>query len=555
MTTSSRNWRGWLWVAGVAALLAVTAGGVCAFRFARRPDSGPPPSGPPATPADIAEQVHQFCGAACHAYPPPETFPRQHWRAEVNRGFRFFEQSGLSLKAPPIESVVRYYEERAPEELAVPTWEPALRPLGLHFDRRSCAGPAIPDRFAISNVNLVHLPDPRKAGRTGRPAPLDILACDMQAGLVMLLRPYEPAPAWKVLARVSNPAHTEVIDLDGDGIQDILVANLGSFPPTDRRCGSVVWLRGRPDGSFIPITLLENVGRVADVQAADFRGTGKLDLVVGVFGWQATGELLFLENQTTDWDKPKFVPRVLDGRHGTIHVCVADLNGDGKPDFVTLISQEHETIIAFVNEGNGHFRRQTLYEAPHPGYGSSGIQLVDLNGDGKLDILYTNGDTLDEPYLFKPYHGVQWLENLGGLRFEHHPLTPMFGVHRAVAADLRRTGRQDIVAVSFLPKDKFPERKQRKADAIVVLEQVAPGKFARHSLATKDCDHVTCAAGDIYGTGRIDFVVGNFGSMACGHPVIIWNNLGEERDDVRRIDSSYLLPLPWRSARAVRAGW
>jgi hypothetical protein len=343
----------------------------------------------------------------------------------------------------------------------------------------------------------------------------------MSGSKVMLLRPYEPAPAWKVLARVPHPAHAEIVDLDGDGIPDILVACLGSFPPTDERVGSVVWLRGKPDGTFTSHTLLDKVGRVADVQAADFRGTGKLDLVVAVFGWQSTGEVLFLENHTTDWNSPKFVPSVIDSRHGTIHVPVADLNGDGKPDFVALISQEHETVVAFLNEGNGKFRAKTLYSAPHPGYGSSGIQLVDLDGDGKLDVLYTNGDVLDEPYLFKPYHSVQWLRNLGNLRFEHHHLTPMYGTHRAVAADLFGTGRPAVVAVSFLPEDKFPDRRKRKADAILVLEQVAPGKFERHSLATVDCDHVTCAVGDLYGRGQLDIVVGNFTPLSAKEPVMI----------------------------------
>jgi hypothetical protein len=219
---------------------------------------------------------------------------------------------------------------------------------------------------------------------------------------------------------------------------------------------------------------------------------------------------------------------VLDDRHGTIHVPVADLNGDGKPDFVALISQEHETIVAFLNEGGGKFRKQTLYEAPHPAWGSSGIQLVDLNGDGQLDVLYTNGDILDEPYLFKPYHSVQWLENKGGLRFEHHPLTPMYGVHRAVAADMLGSGRRDVVAVSFLPGDKFPERKSRRADAIILLEQVAPGRFERHTLSSVDCDHVTCAVGDLYGTGRLDIVVGNFSAPGTDDPVTIWKNVGKK---------------------------
>jgi hypothetical protein len=102
----------------------------------------------------------------------------------------------------------------------------------------------------------------------------------------------------------------------------------------------------------------------------------------------------------------------------------------------------------------------------------------------------------------------------------------MYGVHNAVAGDVLGHGRKDIVAVSFLPGDKFPERVTRKADAVVILEQVAPGKFERHSLATVECDAVVCAVGDLYGTGRLDIVVGNFSSTTTDHPVTIWKNLG-----------------------------
>src|SRR5207253_597762 len=120
------------------------------------------------------------------------------------------------------------------------------------------------------------------------------------------------------------------------------------------------------------------------VEAIDLDGDGHMDLVVAELGssfptTNRTGQVVWLR-------------------------------GDGKADFVALISQEHEIIVAFLNEGKGRFTKKTIYEAPHPAYESSGIQLVDLNGDGALDVLYTNGDVLNPPYLLKPYQGIHWLE-------------------------------------------------------------------------------------------------------------------------------------------------
>ena len=242
---------------------------------------------------------------------------------------------------------------------------------------------------------------------------------------------------------------------------------------TDDHVGSVVWLKGVADGSFTPITLAAGLGRVADAQAADFDGDGDLDLVAAEFGWLKIGRILLLDNRTIDPSRPVFVPSKIDPRHGTIHVPVADLNGDGRPDFVALLSQEHETVVAYLNTGDHRFRPEVIHDARHPAFGSTGIQLIDLDGDGDLDVLLTNGDSMDAQVL-RPYHGVQWLENRGSFPFVCHPLTSLYGVHRAVAADLDLDGDLDIVAVCFLPGDFYRQlSRERELDAMVVLEQTA----------------------------------------------------------------------------------
>jgi hypothetical protein len=468
-------------------------------------------------------QVMEVC-SACHVYPPADIFAKDQWPTEVARGFDFFNQAHLKLPGtvPSAASVTAYYQSRAPDALPILTQPPEPPPFDVAFERKGFRDESAKASPGMANVHFVHLSDPVK---------FDVVACDMRHGEVLRLKPYEANPKLEVLTNfIPHPAHAEVVDLDRDGVLDLLVANLGSPVPTEQRLGSVFWLRGSAGGTFTPITLADDLGRVADVQAADFDGDGDLDLVVAVFGRLSVGEVLYLENQTTDPAKPVFVRSTIDARHGSIHVPVADLNGDGRPDFVALLSQEHEEVVAYLNAGPGKFDPHVIYAAPHPAFGSSGIQLVDLDGDGDLDVLMTNGDVLDSS-LLRPYHGIRWLENRGSYPFVEHPLTSIYGVHRAVAADFDGDGDLDIAAATFLPGSYYqPFREQMKLDAVIILEQTTPGTFVRHSLEKVSCDHLTCDAADYDGDGKPDLVLGNFfaplDSQAEADWVTVWRNLG-----------------------------
>ena len=266
--------------------------------------------------------------------------------------------------------------------------------------------------------------------RWARLAPDDhhvLLFCDMRFGYVAAVDLGDRSPSPQVLARLNHPCHVEPCDLDGDGVSDLVVADLGSSRPCDHDRGRVVWLR-REKGSdrYEETVLASGLGRVADVRPADFDRDGDLDLVVAEFGHYQTGGIFLCRNVAEPGEPPRFDLEELDDRPGTIHVPVHDFNGDGLPDFVALVSQEWEHVEAFVNRGEGRFHLQTLWAGPDLMFGSSGIELVDLDQDGDMDVLYTNGDAWDNWYA-SPSHGVQWLENLGNLRFEYHRLADMVG--------------------------------------------------------------------------------------------------------------------------------
>ena len=86
------------------------------------------------------------------------------------------------------------------------------------------------------------------------------------------------------------------------------------------------------------------------------------------FGWRTTGNISVLENRTIDYRHPSFVKRIIDPRPGAIHEIPADLNGDGRLDIVAVISQQFETVMAYINDGTTplSFIPVVIYTAPHP---------------------------------------------------------------------------------------------------------------------------------------------------------------------------------------------
>ncbi len=65
----------------------------------------------------------------------------------------------------------------------------------------------------------------------------------------------------------------------------------------------------------------------------------------------------------------------------------ADLDGDGKPDLVTVYGGSSGTVSALLNLGNGTFAAPLTYAV---GAYPSSPKVVDLNGDGKPDVVVSN---------------------------------------------------------------------------------------------------------------------------------------------------------------------
>jgi hypothetical protein len=354
----------------------------------------------------------------------------------------------------------------------------------------------------------------------------DVLVCDMLANRVGWIRQY-PAGVYQenwVSPILPAPAHVSACDVDGDGDLDLLVAVMGQLFPSNDKIGSVVILENDGQQNFAAHTILDHVARVTDVRGADLDGDGDVDLIVGQFGYD-DGETRWLENL----GNRQFRSHMLQSLSGVIHTLPVDVDKDGDIDFISLVSQEWEEMYLFENDGRGNFKSHLIWGSTNEDYGSSGIRLVDMNRDGLMDILYTNGDAFDYlPPRPRPWHSVQWLENKGNLKFEHHPIGKFEGASSAVAADVDNDEDLDVVVVSCYNLWERPD-----SQSLIWFENDGKMNFTEHDIAHLPTHLIALETADMNNDGKPDFVSGRmnvYPPFTKESRIVLWlNHWGQSR--------------------------
>ncbi|MEO6314318.1 MAG: VCBS repeat-containing protein [Chitinophagaceae bacterium] len=282
----------------------------------------------------------------------------------------------------------------------------------------------------------------------------------------------------------------------------MLACNVNIINPNNGKFGNTRLVRTNKGGHLqIDSTALFNdLRRPVQLNACDLNNDGKTDYLVCEFGHLAGG-LSWMENKGAG----NYSAHMLRAEPGVIKAWVQDVNKDGLEDIWALFTQGNESIVLFVNKGNGQFDQQQVLRFPAI-YGSTYFELADFNNDGLPDILYTCGDNADFSIVLKPYHGVYIFLNDGNNHFKQKYFYPINGCYKAMARDFDGDGDLDIACIAF-----SADFAAQPEEGFVYLENKGGNVFKPATLPEAQTGRwLTMDAGDLDGDGKPDIVLGNF---------------------------------------------
>jgi hypothetical protein len=444
--------------------------------------------------------AENYCGS-CHLFPEPNLLDKKTWREgvlpemAVRMGMaepdlsifepeeyqRILEQGGLPvrplLNRKDWEKILDYYEKNAPEQVPSSSTNLAINvDSSLFHSEILWQTPGQSPNFSL----LKYLPNQQTlfAGqREGKIYSFSERLINLQDSLFV-------------------PSTPSDIDEMENGQLELLL--MGKMDPNDWFNGQWIEIKKEQKKWKLLKQWQRELNRPVQFSAADFNADGQKDWLICEFG-HYLGKLAWYEKNAGTGMKI----HMLLSTSGTRVAQIVDLDQDGDQDIVALLTQGDEQIIWFNNQGKGEFERIQVARFP-PVYGSSYLEVKDIDRDGHIDLIHSCGDNYDYSYSLKSYHGVRIFLNQGQEKFKESKFLPLHGAGKVLVEDFDQDGLQDIACTAY-----FPDYQQKPLRGFVLYRNAGNLNFKANTFPKCDmANWLLMDKGDFDQDGDIDLVLG-----------------------------------------------
>ncbi len=381
--------------------------------------------------------------ASCHKAPNIDQLPKHIWEEEILP--RMAARMGIRTIDFDPKAGFSFSEQAAILESGIYAVKPAISDADwklLHDYIITLAPDSLPSipkhnlktnsKFRATTVDVDHMPTSRFTYLDFDERSSRLLLGNMSGNL--LEYDFEN-DSTVVKHRFSNP----IIDYHQKDSLAITTL-IGKLSPTQLKTGTIMSTK-KNEG----LALADQLHRPVHSLVTDLNGDGLEELVVAEFG-HLTGQLSLLVRDS----KGVYQKKILLGQPGMLRTIAKDMNEDGKLDLVVASSQGDEGIWILFQEDNLEFKAQRAIRFS-PVFGTSWFELLDYDGDGDQDIITVHGDNADNSFTLKPYHGLRIHLNNGRNEFEEAYFYPMYGATRMVAKDFDQDNDIDFAVVATFP--------------------------------------------------------------------------------------------------------